>query len=99
MMSSMTLTSATSPALLRRINLVRVLQELRRSGPLSRADVARATGLSRPTVSAVVADLEYAGYVRASGSSGDGLMGRPGQRYEFRADRAYVVGVDIGAHK
>lgn len=92
-------TDAGSPALLRRINSVRVLTELRSGGPRSRSELARQTGLSRPTVSAVIADLEQAGYVVPALEGPGGAIGRPARPFAFSADHKFVVGVDIGAHK
>jgi predicted NBD/HSP70 family sugar kinase len=52
------------PALLRAINMQAVLRTIRERGPISRADVARVTSLSRVTVSATVRILLQQGYVR-----------------------------------
>lgn len=90
-----------TPALIRRMNAARVLQELRTRGPSSRADLARVTGLSKPTVNALVEDLVQVGFI---GQVRDELVmtgrpGRPAVLYTFRADLGYVLGVDIGADK
>src|ERR671937_267215 len=45
---------------LRERNRLRVIDALRTRGAISRADIARQTGLSRSTVSSLVADLSYA---------------------------------------
>jgi predicted NBD/HSP70 family sugar kinase len=93
-------TANGSPALMRRMNATRVLQELRARGPLSRADLARRTGLSKPTVTSVVADLQRVGYVLPAAD--DGPHRRVGRRpllFRFRSDLEYVLGVDIGADK
>ena len=67
---------------------------------ISRADVARATGLSKPTVSALVGDLESAGLVRlADPGSPSGGIGRPAALYELVPDASLVVAADIGATK
>src|SRR3954452_11633301 len=50
---------------LRRLNRLRVIHALRDEGTISRAEIARRTGLSRSTVSSLVADLQA-----------DGLPGR-----------------------
>ncbi len=52
------------PTLLRSINMQAVLRTIRERGPISRADVARLTNLSRVTVSATVRILVQQGYVR-----------------------------------
>ncbi len=67
---------------------------------ISRADVARATGLSKPTVSALVGDLEAAGLVRmAVPALPSGGIGRPAALYEIVPDSSLVAGVEIGARK
>ena len=92
---------AVSPGLLRRLNSAHVLQAVRERGPISRAELAGATGLSKPTVTQVVEQLLEAGYVREGGI--DGLRPpRPGRRprlLTFTADLGHVLGIDIGANK
>ena len=52
------------PQLLRALNMQAVLASIKERGPLSRADIARLTGLSRVTVSATVQALIGQGFVR-----------------------------------
>jgi DNA-binding IclR family transcriptional regulator len=54
---------------LRRGNRLRIVDVLRRSGSASRVDLVRDTGLSRTTVSKLVAELQAEGLVveRAAG--------------------------------
>ena len=89
-------------SLLRLINsrkIVDVVLEVAPQG-ISRADVARATGLSKPTVSTLVGELEAAGLVRMTDSgSPSGGIGRPAALYEVVPDSSLVVGADIGATK
>ena len=68
--------------------------------PISRAEIARRTGLSKPTVNTLVMDLESAGVVRCNPSvQPQGRIGRPAASYELVPDAALVVGVDMGATK
>ena len=68
--------------------------------PISRAEIARLTGLSKPTVNALVLDFEAAGVVRCNPSvQPHGRIGRPAASYEVVPDAALVVGVDMGATK
>ncbi|MDE0674925.1 MAG: ROK family transcriptional regulator [bacterium] len=68
--------------------------------PISRAEIARRTGLSKPTVNTLVLDLETAGVVRCNPSAQPhGRIGRPAASYEVVSDAALVVGVDMGATK
>src|SRR3954452_1416778 len=48
---------------LRERNRLRVVDPLRQRGAISRSDIARQTGLSRSTVSSLVADLQAEGLV------------------------------------
>ncbi|MFI6322639.1 ROK family protein [Nonomuraea sp. NPDC050556] len=83
---------------LRRINSLSVLRALREGGPLAITELARRTGLSRPSTIDVVEELIAQGWVREL-EPVQGGMGRPARRYRFRADAGYVLGLDIGLHK
>ena len=68
--------------------------------PISRAALARRTGLSKPTVSALVSDLADAGVVSLiPPQRSRGRIGRPAAPYALVPDAALVVGVDMGATK
>jgi predicted NBD/HSP70 family sugar kinase len=91
---------AGSPGLLRRLNSAAVLHTVRADGPVSRADLARATGLSKPTVNAAVEMLLEQGYLNEDGELAS--PGRPGRRprlLRFASGLGHVLGVDIGANK
>jgi predicted NBD/HSP70 family sugar kinase len=91
-----------SPTLLRQLNSAAVLRAVRQGGPASRPELAKLTGLSRPTVNSVVDELLRAGYLRESVADGNTQHRRPGPRprlVRFRADLGYVLGLDIGANK
>jgi len=85
-----------TPSLLRAINERTLLEYLRNHKPTSRAQLARATRLSKPTVSQALASLENAGLVRAVGQSISSKGGRIAILYETNPDAGYVVGVDVG---
>ncbi len=85
-----------TPRLLRAINERMLLEHLRANGPLSRAQLARATGLSKPTVSSALGNLERAGLVRPTGEKSAEHGGRHGILYEFDPTAAYVIGIDVG---
>ena len=91
---------ATQPwnrRVLRSINEQMLFDALREAGTTSRAELARSTGLSKPTVSAALASLERAGLVRRTGQTiQGGGRGRAAVLYEPDPTAAYVVGVDIG---
>ncbi|MFE0459905.1 ROK family protein [Kitasatospora sp. NPDC058965] len=99
--------AATGPAVLRRMNAAAVLAALRAGGPQAArvADLAAATGLSRPAVTRALAALSEAGLVvttdagEGSAAGTAGKLGRPAQHVRFRAEYGHVVGVDVGPHK
>jgi predicted NBD/HSP70 family sugar kinase len=72
-----------------------LLGHIRLSGPVSRADLARISGLSKPTVSLALANVERAGLVRIAGQR-TGVPGRTAQLYEVRPEAGFVLGLDIG---
>jgi predicted NBD/HSP70 family sugar kinase len=72
-----------------------VLELIRERGPLSRAQVARDTGLSKPTVSLALAALHSAGLVREVGRSSGG-KGPGAVLYELNPKAGWVVGIDVG---
>jgi predicted NBD/HSP70 family sugar kinase len=84
-----------TPALLRTLNQGALMQRLREEGPSSRAQLARDTGLSKPTVSQALAELESAGLVRPVGPAAPS-RGRTAILYEPNPTAGYVVGIDIG---
>jgi predicted NBD/HSP70 family sugar kinase len=84
------------PALLRALNERTVLDAVRESGPVSRAEVARQTGISRPTVSLVLRSLLEDGLVREAAHDPDGPH-YGAVYYEAHPEAAVVLGVDFGA--
>ena len=86
---------AARPQLLRALNEQLLLGHIRQLGPCSRADLARLSGLSKPTVSLALANVERSGLVREAGQR-TGQPGRSAVLYEIRPDAGYVLGLDIG---
>jgi predicted NBD/HSP70 family sugar kinase len=82
-------------SLLRELGEQAVLETIFRRGPITRPEIAAATGLSKPTVSAAVSRLEQAGLVRAAGRRA-GQRGRNPVAYVVSARAGFVVGADIG---
>lgn len=76
---------------------LRLIGTLEARGPLSRADLARETGLSRATVSNLVTDLIADGVVHEMGDGGRGRsIGRPGVPVALSRGEGFYVGVDFG---
>jgi predicted NBD/HSP70 family sugar kinase len=86
------------PQLLRVINERRVLELIRLRGPTSRAEIARASGLSKPTVSLALSALTAAGLVHQTGRS-SGHKGPRAQLYELNPGSGWVVGIDVGRQR
>jgi predicted NBD/HSP70 family sugar kinase len=87
--------SAARPALIRAMNEQLLLEHIRQRGPCSRAELARVSGLSKPTVSLALGNVERAGLVRIAGQR-TGVPGRTAQLYEIRPDAGLILGLDIG---
>jgi len=86
---------AGQPQLLRAINERRVLELIRGAGSISRAEIARASGLSKPTVSLALTGLVEAGLVHQVGQSSGG-KGPRALLYELNPGSGWVVGIDVG---
>jgi predicted NBD/HSP70 family sugar kinase len=82
-------------SLLRELSEQAVLETIFREGPITRPEVSAATGLSKPTVSSAVQQLEQLGMIRALGPQ-HGRRGRSPIAYVVRDNAGFVVGVDIG---
>jgi len=84
---------------LRNANCDRLLELLRLHGALHRAELARRSGLSRTTVSTIVAALIDAGVVSevdgANGVAGDAGLRRPRGLLTLNPEGRAVVGVDF----
>ncbi|UFR06447.1 ROK family protein [Streptomyces sp. Go40/10] len=72
-----------------------LLGRLRALGAASRAQLARETGLSKPTVSSALASLAAAGLVREAGTQAP-ERGRTAVLYAPDPAAGYALGVDIG---
>lgn len=74
-----------------------MLELIRRTGATSRAQIARASGLSKPTVSLALGGLVDAGLVHEVGRATGG-KGPSAVLYELNPESGWVVGIDVGAH-
>jgi predicted NBD/HSP70 family sugar kinase len=70
---------------------------IRDRGPVSRAQIARESGLSKPTVSLALTSLESSRLVREAGRSSGG-KGPSAILYELNPSAGWVVGIDVGRH-
>lgn len=82
---------------IRRHNGKRILDAVRRHGPISRADLVHHAELSAPTVCAVVEDLVDRRGLLQNVGKGASSGGRRPLMIDFNAEYGYVAGVDIGS--
>ncbi len=86
--------------IVRRANIQAVFRVASTMAPVSRDEIAAATGLSRPTVISLVAALVDQGLIRVAESRpARRTAGRIAVRYEPNPKAAYVVGIDVGGTK
>lgn len=83
------------PPSVRRHNLSLVLRYLRDRGPMSRAQVAAATGLTKATVSSLVSELLNCGLVAEPGVRARGEFGRPGSVLAVNAAGCAGLGLEL----
>ncbi|WP_141881001.1 ROK family transcriptional regulator [Homoserinimonas aerilata] len=74
-----------------------VLQTLYRAGERSRADVARETGLTRVTVSDLVAELMAEGLIIELGQREGSRPGKPATLLDLNRGAYQIVGLDLSA--
>jgi predicted NBD/HSP70 family sugar kinase len=87
---------SATPALLRTLNERTVLEAIRAAAPISRAELSRRVGISKPTVSLALQSLLDARLVREV--DGSEQRGRYGARlFEAIPDARLVLGLDMGA--
>ena len=85
------------PQMMRAMNEQLLLEHIRSADGISRADLARISGLAKNTVSLALANLEQSQLVRATGLR----TGQPGPAailYEIAPEAGHVLGLDVGSH-
>lgn len=82
-------------SLMREMNLTLILECLHQDAPLSRAQLARMTGLNKATVSSLVRELSEARFVHESGVE-EGDKGRPATNLELNPNAGCLIGAEIG---
>jgi len=92
----MTTSSRATPTLLRDLNERTVLETIRAGSPISRAEISRRSGISKPTVSLALESLLQAELVRETTNRPDG-PGYGAVYFEPVAEAAVVLGLDLGA--
>lgn len=80
---------------MRAANMSLILRHLREQGGRSRARLASETGLSKATMSSLIADLTARGLVREGAIERAGSVGRPGQTVSLDGRSLSGIGVEI----
>src|SRR5262245_61035511 len=91
------------PASLRRTNQRTVISLLQKMGCASRADLAKAAGISQPTAGKIISYLLQLGVLQRVSSPEDSTedetsrrLGRPGQLVRLDTDRQRFMAVELG---
>lgn len=97
-MSDPSTPSPGTPRVLRAMNDRAALDLLLAHGTLSRTRIGKLTGLSKPTASQLLARLEAAGLVVATGTT-EGRPGPNAQLYAVNAGAAHAAGLDVNPRR
>jgi glucokinase-like ROK family protein len=82
---------------MREMNLALVLNTLRQEEAVSRAEIARITGLQKATVSSLTKELLDRDYVVDLGiKPSNNQVGRPSNRLSLNPNAGYIIGSEIG---
>ncbi len=96
--ASLRTTSKSLPEHARGHNRSLVLQTLYSDGAMSRADLARATGLTRVTISDLVAELLGEALVVEQGTRDESRPGKPATLVDIDRAGFRILGIDLSAH-
>lgn len=77
------------------MNRKTVIDILRMSAPINKAEIARRAGLSVPTVMKIVDEFDQNDLIRKVGK-GESSAGKKPELLELVEDAYYIVGVDMG---
>jgi predicted NBD/HSP70 family sugar kinase len=95
-MAETTRPTPAAPPLLKRLNEQTVFELVRNLAPVSRAEISRRAGISKPTVSLALRSLVEAGLVRESAEAPSGPS-YGAVYFEPVPEAALVLGLDLGA--
>lgn len=79
-----------------KLNKIKVLEYIRKERSISRADIAKATRLSSPTVTRIVDSLINNEKLVIDLGIGASELGRPPNLVSFASTARFIIGVDIG---
>ena len=87
--------NSADQALVRELNLSLVLRFIHNEAPVSRSQIAQATGLNKSTVSSLVGDLLERQLVYETGINSVGT-GRPATLLEINPKAGGIIGIELG---
>ena len=87
--------NSITPGLISQNNLKLIYQYIYTNGPVSQQDIAYDLRLSRPTITAKIAELENRGLIRKDGQIASGLAGRKASGYSINPEYRFAIGVEI----
>jgi len=79
-----------------RLNKIKVLELIRKERSISRADIAKTTRLSAPTITRIVESLIRNEKLVIDCGLGTSEGGRPPNLVSFASQKRFIIGVDIG---
>lgn len=91
----MAATTSADQALVRELNLSLVLRYIHNEAPVSRAQIAHATGLNKSTVSSLVEELLTRKLIHETGTNSVGT-GRPATLLEINPQAGGIIGAELG---
>ena len=89
---------ATGLKISRRLTTCMVMQAIVHCGPITRASIAKQTGLSKQTIGEIARQLEAEGWIQETGRT-SGHVGRTALTYEIVSDAACIIAADLGGTK
>jgi glucokinase-like ROK family protein len=85
-----------SSQLINKLNKIKILNTIREHEQISRAEIAKVSGISAPTVTRIVNSLIEDEHLVKEIGSGESRGGRRPTLVEFSALENFVIGIDIG---
>lgn len=89
------MSQGSNSSALRNFNERIVISTLRKNGSASKADLARAMGLTLQTLTRIVDDLESRGLIEKTGRRSQGV-GQPSNIYHINPSCLYSIGIKLG---
>ena len=87
--------NSITPGQISQNNRKLIYQYIYQNGPVSQQDIAYDLRLSRPTITAKIAELEGHGLIRKEGLVASNLAGRKAAAYVINPEFRFAIGVEI----